>query len=252
MPQCLLRMLPLESARCRDCRYLLSSQDTGTSVPAGMEVFILQMRVLTSRVRRVLIIGSWTFFLSALLNFSSICALSQLGLFQSVLVLLAIVLTGIVFDLIGTAAAAAKDEPFAAMASKRVRGAREALRVVHAADAVASFCNDVVGDICGTLSGAVVATIVFQIASNLRQVTLDAANTVLLAFTAAMTVGGKAWGKGIAIHNYVPVLMFVGKLMYFVETTLRLTEVMRTLKKRKTRRKTGKSRNGKSAGRAQT
>ena len=54
--------------------------------------------------------------LSALLNFGSISALSQLGLFQSVLVLLAIVLIGIVFDLVGTAAAASA-RSFTAMAS---------------------------------------------------------------------------------------------------------------------------------------
>lgn len=217
-----------------------------------MGVLTLTMRTSTSKLRRVLIVGSWTFFLSALLNFGSISALSQLGLFQSVLVLLAIVLIGIVFDLVGTAAAAAQPDPFTAMASERVRGAKEALRVVHAADAVANFCNDVVGDICGTLSGAVVATIVFQIASNTRQATLDAVNTVLLATTAAVTVGGKAYCKSMAIHNYVRVLMVVGRVIYFIETTLRLGPLVNSFKRRKKDRRTGKSKNEKREARAST
>lgn len=203
----------------------------------------LKMRASTPKLRRVLIIGSWTFFLSALLNFGSISALGQLGLFQSVLVLLMVVVVGIAFDLVGTAATAAQDDSFAAMASERVRGAKEALRIVHSADAVASFCNDVVGDICGTLSGAVVATIVFQIAAGTRKIALDATNTVLLAFTAAVTVGGKAYCKSIAIHNYVSVLMVVGRVVHFVETTLGLGALVRVFDRRKKARQTGKSRN---------
>lgn len=187
-----------------------------------MGVLNLQMRTLAPKVRRVLITGSWTFFLSALLNFGSMSALGPLSLSPSVLVLLLIVLVGILFDLVGTAATAARADAFAAMASQRIAGSREALRIVHAADSVASFCNDVVGDICGTLSGAVVATIVFQIVAGGSQVSHDAVSTVLLALTAAVTVSGKAWCKGIAIHNYVGVLMVVGRLMHFVESTFGL------------------------------
>jgi CBS domain containing-hemolysin-like protein len=207
------------------------------------------MRALAPKVRRVLITGSWTFFLSALLNFGSISALGPLSLFPSVLVLLLIVLIGVLFDLVGTAATAARADAFAAMASQRIAGSREALRIVHAADSVASFCNDVVGDICGTLSGAVVATIVFQIATGVSQVSHDVVSTVVLALTAAVTVSLKALGKGIAIHNYVGVLMVVGRLMYFVETTLGLSALARMFSTRKKAGRKGKSRNDRSLGR---
>jgi CBS domain containing-hemolysin-like protein len=196
----------------------------------------------TPRVRRVLIIGSWTFFLSAVLNFGSISALGSLSLLPSLLVLLLVVAIGIIFDIVGTAAAAARQDPFCAMASQRIRGSKEALRIVQAADAVASFCNDVVGDICGTLSGAVVATIVFQIASAGMRSAVGSLNAVLVALTAAITVGGKAWGKGIAIHNHVAVLMAVGRLVYFTEHTLRLGPAIDLLLGRKRSGRKGKAR----------
>jgi len=201
------------------------------------------MRTATPRFRRVLIIGSWTFFLSAAFNFGSISALGSLSLLPSLSVLLLVVAVGIIFDVVGTAAAAAREDPFCAMASQRIPGAREALRIVHGADAVASFCNDVIGDICGTLSGAVVATIVFQIASSGVRSSMGSLNAVLVALAAAITVGGKAWGKGIAIHNYVAVLMTVGRLVRFFEQTLRLGPVINLFSRRKRSGRKGKARN---------
>lgn len=201
------------------------------------------MRTATSRFRRVLIIGSWTFFLSAVLNFGSISALGSLSLLPSLVVLLLVVAVGIVFDIVGTAAAAAREDPFCAMASQRIPGAKEALRIVHAADAVASFCNDVIGDICGTLSGAVVATIVFQIASAGLRSSPGSLNAVLVALTAAITVGGKAWGKALGIHNYVTVLTAVGRMIRFVEHTLRLGPVINLFSRRKRSGRKGKAKN---------
>ena len=200
------------------------------------------MRMATPRVRRVLIIGSWTFFLSLFLNFGSISALGSLSLFPSFLVLFVVVVIGVVFDIVGTAATAARDDAFCAMASQRIAGSKEALQIVHSADSVASFCNDVVGDICGTLGGAVVATIVFQLAVASQRVPVSAFNAVLLALTAAATVGGKAWGKAIAIHNYVAVLTMVGRLLHFTEHTLRLGAAMRLVSGRKRSGRKGKPR----------
>ena len=180
--------------------------------------------------------------MSAALNFGSISALRRLSLFPSLVVLFLVVAVGIISDVVGTAEAAAREDPFCAMASQRISGAREALRIVHAADSVASFCNDVIGDICGTLSGAVVATIVFQVASEGVRSSLGSLNAVLVALTAAITVGGKAWGKGLAIHNYVAVLMAVGRLIRFAERTLRLGPAINLFAGRKRSGRKGKAR----------
>jgi hypothetical protein len=80
-----------------------------------------------------------------------------------------IILVGIVFDIVGIAATAAQEAPFHARASRRLLGAKKSIWIVRNADKVASFCNDVVGDICGTVSGAVGASIVFSLAKYFDQ-----------------------------------------------------------------------------------
>ena len=65
--------------------------------------------------------------------------------------------------MLGVAVAASALEPFVAMASKRVKGSREAISLVKNAEKVSSFASDVVGDICGILSGAVGAALVIKI-----------------------------------------------------------------------------------------
>lgn len=124
---------------------------------------------------------------------------------------------GIVFDVIGVAAAAGREAPFHAMASNRVRGAREGIWLVRNADKVSVFCNDVVGDIGGTLSGAVGASIVFQLISQGFPMTETILSTLMIALVAALTVGGKAVAKSFAINRSVDILLVAGKLLYVLE-----------------------------------
>ena len=57
------------------------------------------------------------------------------------------------------AVATANEKPFHSMASRKVPGALEAIRLLRNAERVSSICNDVVGDICGVVSGSASATI---------------------------------------------------------------------------------------------
>ena len=41
-----------------------------------------------------------------------------------------------------------------AMSSKKIKGAKKAVSFKKNADKVSSFCNDVIGDICGIISGS--------------------------------------------------------------------------------------------------
>ena len=49
------------------------------------------------------------------------------------------------------------------MASKKVPGAKQAIWLVKNADAVANFCNDVVGDVAGAVTGAAGATVALRL-----------------------------------------------------------------------------------------
>ena len=90
-----------------------------------------------------------TVLISALMSFVSSNLLEGAGLILSFVILICIVLTGILFDIIGVAVTAADEVPFHAMASRKVPEAEDALRLIRNAGRVSSFCNDVIGDICG-------------------------------------------------------------------------------------------------------
>lgn len=138
----------------------------------------------------------------------------------SILILLVILLTGIIFDIIGTAATAASEVPFHAMGADKVKGSRQAIYLIRHADKVASFCNDVVGDISGTINGAIVASISFTLVKLVKTHFLLPDNligAVAIAMVAALTVGGKALGKSYAINNANQIIFSVGKLLYYLK-----------------------------------
>lgn len=152
-------------------------------------------------------------FLSAALSFASDQALNGAGLAVAFAVLLAFILLGIVFDIIGVAVTAADEKPFHSMAARKTPGAREALGLIRKADKVSSFCNDVVGDICGIISGSTGAVIVVQIQSafGMPGVVISLAVTAL---TSGLTIGGKALGKSFAIAKSTAVLQLVGRFLH--------------------------------------
>ena len=151
--------------------------------------------------------------LSAALSLASDQALDGAGLAVAFAVLLAFILLGIVFDIIGVAVTAADEKPFHSMAARKTPGAREALNLIRKADKVSSFCNDVVGDICGIISGSTGAVIVVQIqtAFGMPGMVISLAVTAL---TSGLTIGGKALGKSFAIAKSTAVLQLVGRLLH--------------------------------------
>ncbi|WP_152568603.1 hypothetical protein [Thermoactinomyces daqus] len=114
-----------------------------------------------------------------------------------IVVLFAIVVLGILFDMLGIAAAAAKEKPFHAMAAKKIPGAKESIGIVRRADQFSSFCNDVVGDISGVISGsasfAVAASLIATFPQWGKQKWLI--DVVLVSVISALTVGGESVGQ---------------------------------------------------------
>ena len=91
--------------------------------------------------------------LSAVMSFCSSAALEDSGIWIPILVLAIFIALGIVFDMIGVAVTAADPKPFHSMAAHGEKGGREAIRLLNMSNKVSSLCNDVVGDICGIVSG---------------------------------------------------------------------------------------------------
>lgn len=162
---------------------------------------------------RVIGVGLLTFVMSAAVSSASEAVASLFHVSLSIVTLIVIIAIGILFDIIGTATAAASEAPMNSMAAKRVYGANEALNLVRAAPAVANFCNDVVGDICGTVSGAVGATIVLVTVGSGPSALARLMPTVVIALVSAVTVAGKAAGKQFAIDRANTVVLAVGRVI---------------------------------------
>ena len=150
--------------------------------------------------------------LSAALSLASESVLGNAGLVVALFILLAFILLGIVFDISGVAVTAADPRPFHSMAAHKVRGAKEALKLLRNASSVSSVCNDVVGDICGIVSGTTAAVIVvrLQAAADLPALVLSVGVTALIS---GFTIGGKALGKAFAMRSSTKVVFFVGRLL---------------------------------------
>lgn len=130
------------------------------------------------------------------------------------IILLAIIFLGIVFDIIGMAVATADEKPFHSMASRKVPGAREAIRLLRNAERVSSICNDVVGDICGVVSGSASATIAALILTNVEIGWPRGVSLVMSALVAGLTVGGKAIGKTFAVNSCTEIVHLVGRILH--------------------------------------
>ncbi|HHV28612.1 Mg2+ and Co2+ transporter CorB [Acetivibrio mesophilus] len=166
--------------------------------------------------RWVVLITICAFLLSSSLSFVSSSLLEDVNIFFSILIVLIIVLIGIVFDIIGIAVTSADESPFHAMASRRYYGAKQAIRLIRNANKVSSVCNDVVGDICGVISGTASAFIVFKVARSASGIAVTLVELSFAGFVAALTIGGKAIGKTIAIENSNYIVYKVGVVAKFV------------------------------------
>lgn len=129
-------------------------------------------------------------------------------------ILLVIILVGILFDIVGMAVASADEKPFHSMAAKKIPGAQESIRLLRNAERVSSICNDVIGDICGVVSGSASATIAAQVIRNFTFSWPQLMTLSMSALAAGLTVGGKAIGKSVAIHSCTEIVHMVGRLIY--------------------------------------
>ena len=130
------------------------------------------------------------------------------------LILLLIIFVGIIFDIIGMAVATADEKPFHSMASRKVPGSQEAIKLLRNAERVSSICNDVVGDICGVVSGSASATIAVQVIRDFDFSWPQIVSLLMSSLAAGLTVGGKAIGKTFAVNSCTEIVHTVGRLIH--------------------------------------
>ena len=159
---------------------------------------------------------NWTikvFFITFILAtiFSLIAnVLGNLNNIILIICILVIIFLGIIFDVIGTAVLSCDLKVLHSKASQKLKGAKEAIKLAKNASSVSSFCNDVVGDVCGILSGSLIAILAINLFTNNNLALL---NVILSSALSALTVGGKALGKHVAVKKSNDILYFVGKVL---------------------------------------
>jgi len=172
----------------------------------------------------VVFVTLFTFVLSSSLSIISSTLLEDTDIYISFLIVLIIILIGIIFDIIGIAVTAAEEAPFHAMASRKLYGAKQAIKLMRNANKVSSICNDVVGDICGVISGAASGFIVIKIAATTSGTVQTLASLGITGTVAALTIGGKAIGKTIAMERSNYIVYKVAVILNFLTGRLSFTK----------------------------
>lgn len=140
------------------------------------------------------------FALSFGLSYVSQVTIPNLSLFFGILITLLFIGIGILFDIIGVSVTSSDETVFHSMNSRKVPGADIAVKFKKNASKVSNFCCDVVGDVCGIISGTA-ATAIATILANQFNWSLLFTGLFVAAIVAALTIGGKALGKGFAINK---------------------------------------------------
>jgi len=156
----------------------------------------------------------WTFILSILFSYITNLISFNSATAVTIIIIFLVITTGILFDMLGASCLTSKEATFHAMASKKIKGAKEAIKLIRNSVKVSSICNDIVGDICGIISGGLGAVLAIDIASKF-DINLALITMIVSALISALTVGGKAIFKGIAIKNSDKILYSVSKFLYF-------------------------------------
>lgn len=164
----------------------------------------------------VVTVTIWTFVLAVGISVSSEVVLNNAQVSFAIIILIVIISIGVLADIVGIAVTFASEKPFHAMAADKVEGAKYAIKLLKNAGPVSNFCNDVIGDICGILSGVAGASIIINLETLPFSMSRSLLTIILSGLVAAFTVGGKAVGKSIAINSAHVIVFNTARFLNFI------------------------------------
>lgn len=154
-----------------------------------------------------------TFIITIIFSILSDIVLSNTGIIIGIILISIFIFLGVIFDMIGIAVAGATDKSFHAMASKtKNKSIQTAKKLIKNSSKVSAVCNDVIGDIFNILSGTATVIISESIA-NMYNLNHTITLLIFTSFVAAITIGGKAYGKDIAINNKDSIIIKVSTII---------------------------------------
>lgn len=162
-------------------------------------------------IKRVKIDRPWiaiitisAFIISLLMALFAEITIPRFGLLMGIIILFLFIMLGIIFDIIGVAVMVADIEQFHSMAAKKISGAKHGIKMIQNRERVANFCNDVVGDVCGIISGSAALVVAEYITLNFGMPRVLVV-TLITAIVGSLIIGGKALGKNFAtnLSNFI-------------------------------------------------
>lgn len=144
----------------------------------------------------IAIVSLLSFILSIVFSFIATETVNILPIPIAILVLLLVIALGILFDMISMAVNYAEEKEFHSKASRKLDGAKTSIKLIRNAPKVSSICADVIGDVCGIISGAVGTIIALKITERYNlPINMQ---VIISALVASLTIGGKAQFKLVA------------------------------------------------------
>lgn len=163
-----------------------------------------------NNLKWIIIVTILAFVISTVMNLFATLTLEGVSLLVAILITLIFIFIGIIFDIIGVAVTSGDEVAFHSMSARKVRGGKIGVKLIKNTEKVSSICCDVIGDVCGIISGtsgvAIVAIIIKTTDANELLVTL-----LVTGIISALTIGGKAIGKGISISKSKEIVTMVSK-----------------------------------------
>ena len=153
-----------------------------------------------------------SFFLAMFFTFIAETVISNVSLVIGIIITLIIVFIGIICDMVGVAVSTVKVEPFNAMASKKIKEAKTALTLIKNKDKVSSIFCDVIGDVCGVITGSTGTAIIVGI-SVISSINTLLISLIIMGLLSTLTITGKAIGKNIAMRNSTKIIRTVAKII---------------------------------------
>ena len=159
----------------------------------------------------IIIIFILTFLLSIIFSTVSNVIANNLNVYFLLAILLLVMFTGIIFDMIGVASLTSNEATFHAKATRKIKGAKTAVKIIKNSNKMATICCEIVGDICGIVSGSLVAILAIYIAKHIDNISL--VTIIITALVSSLTVGLKAVLKTVAVKKCDIIIDIVSKIL---------------------------------------
>lgn len=160
----------------------------------------------------VFIVTILAFAISVVMTFFSTFMLESVSLFVAILITFLFIFIGIIFDIIGVAVTSGDEVAFHSMSSRKVKGGKIGVKLMKNMTKVSSICCDVIGDVCGIISGTA-GVVIVSLIIKLTDINELLVSLLVTGLISAITIGGKALGKGFAVNKSKEIVTIVSKIL---------------------------------------